>query len=179
MGVAGALTLASTAVSAYGQYQQGQQQAQAAEYNAAVARQQAEASREAGKLEAARIRKQKERLTGRQRAMYAKAGVTMEGSPMEVMLDSATDAEMDALITEYNYETQARQAGSQASMSQWRAGVYERTGTQRAGATLLQGVSTAYGGFGGGGVAGPTGSYNVGYGQGSYPGGYSGMGGLK
>jgi predicted nucleotide-binding protein (sugar kinase/HSP70/actin superfamily) len=133
--------LLATGLTAFGQIQQGQQQAQAASYNAAVARQKAQAARQAGELEAERIRKQKERLTGRQKALYAKSGVTFSGSPMEVMIDSATNAEMDALITEYNYSVEASQAESQASMSRYRAGVYQRTGYMRAGQTLLTGAS--------------------------------------
>jgi uncharacterized protein involved in type VI secretion and phage assembly len=133
--------LLATGLTAFGQIQQGQQQAQAASYNAAVARQKAQAARQAGELEAEKIRKQKERLTGRQKALYAKAGVTFSGSPMEVMIDSATDAEMDALITEYNYSVEASQAESQAQISNWRAKTYRSSSWTRAGATLLTGAS--------------------------------------
>lgn len=171
--------LLALGLTAAGQITEGYQQAQAAEYNAAVARQKAQAARKAGKLEADRIRKQRERLTGRQKALYAKAGVTFSGSPMEVMIDSATNYEMDALITEYNYEVEARQSESQAQISNWRAKTYRSNSWKRAGATLLQGASSSSGLFNKASVADPTGSYNVGYGKGYYPGGYSGMSGLK
>lgn len=144
MGVEGALLASSTIMGVGGSIMQGQQQAQAAEYNAAVARQKAQAAKQAGELEASRIREAGEKLTGSQRAMYAKSGVTFSGSPMEVMIDSATENEMDALITEYNYSVQASQAESEAEIAKWRAKTYKTNSYMRAGQTLLQGASAGY-----------------------------------
>jgi len=143
MGATTALLAASTAMGVGGSLIQGQQQAQAAEYNAAVARQQAEAARVAGELEAERIRIAGEKLTGQQKAMYAKSGVTFAGSPMEVMIDSATQNEMDALMTEYNYAIQASQAESEAALAEWRAKTAVTSSYMRAGTTLLQGASSS------------------------------------
>jgi len=92
---------------------QGAYQGAVAEYNAAVARSQALALETVADIDIARQRKIATRLRGTQVAGYAKAGVKLEGSPLEVMIDSAAEAEKDIAITRYNAKIGILQAGSQ------------------------------------------------------------------
>lgn len=122
-----ALMVASTAVSTIGAISQANAAAQAAEYNAAVARQEAAA-------EEARRRREAERQMGQIRAGRAKSGVTVEGSPLIVLADSAMEAEIDALNARWTGETSAKLYKMEARSAR-RAGIYN------AGASLLSGAS--------------------------------------
>jgi len=93
---------------------QGKETNIANEYNAAVARANAEAIKASSEIDIQKQLKAKGALRGAQVAGYAKAGVRLEGSPLEVMIDSAAQAELDIAITEYNAKTSASQAEYQA-----------------------------------------------------------------
>ena len=125
---------------AYGQYKESKSAAQAEAYNAALARQQADAAGKSAELELWRARKQAEAFLGTQRASYAKAGVRSDfGSPLEVMSDSAGELELDALITQYNIKTQQNQYLSQAALSDWSAKNFKMMSMLRPAVTLLTG----------------------------------------
>ena len=94
------LSLVGTGISAFGSLQEGKQIQQADEYNAQLALEQ-------GEMDVFQIEKEEAGLTSTQKAMYAKAGVTMSGSPLEVMLQSATNYEMDKATAKYNAESKA------------------------------------------------------------------------
>lgn len=89
---------------------QGKETSIANEYNAAVARANKEAIQVSAELDIQRQKKAAIRLRGEQVVGYAKAGVKLEGSPLEVMIDSAAQAELDMAITAYNAKTSASQA---------------------------------------------------------------------
>lgn len=100
-----ALTVASTAVTAYGQYQQGKAQeanlkyqADLQEYNAKVAENNAILSRQAAEADADTIDRQRKVALAKQAAGFAAAGVTInEGSTLDVLGDTAAEFEMDRL----------------------------------------------------------------------------------
>ena len=99
------VALAGLATQLVGQYKAGQAaeaeaESQAAwnEYNAQLAEREATEAQEAAAYEEKKFRKGGERLKARQRALYAKAGVTPEGSPLEKMEETAYELEMDALM---------------------------------------------------------------------------------
>jgi hypothetical protein len=62
-------------------------------------RAQADAEDRQAREQADRIRKEKDRVLGLQRAQYAKAGVTTEGSPLAVLADTASIFEMQVADT--------------------------------------------------------------------------------
>lgn len=107
-----------------GQYQAGraaeaQAESEAAmrEYNAQLAEREAAEAQEAAAYEEKKFRKGGERLKARQRALYAKAGVTPEGSPLEVMEQTAVELETDALMIrrggQLGYQRYTAEAGLQ------------------------------------------------------------------
>ena len=169
--------IAGTGMQIYGAISQGQQQKQAEDYNAQVARQQAEAYRnklpiieyqkevvtEKGKLEEYRKRRAARFLRSEQVALYGKAGVQLTGSPLEVIIDSASQAELDIMIDKYNTrldlynldieaynaEVGARRAESEAQYKSYLGKQYQREGYFKAAQTLLtsaSGYAMKYGG---------------------------------
>lgn len=105
-----------------GQYEAGkaaesQAESEAAwnEYNAQLAEREAREAQEVAAYEEKKLRKGGERLKARQRVLYAKAGVTPEGSPLEVMEQTASELEMDALMIrrggQLGYQRYTAQAG--------------------------------------------------------------------
>ena len=84
-------------------------------FNAAMAQLQGRMKRLTANVEIKNIRKQAQVLFSTQRALYAKAGVKMEGSPAEVMMGSLKEAELDAIYLDisatYNVGLAETQAG--------------------------------------------------------------------
>ncbi len=97
-------------------------QGEASRYNAAVARQQGVAIQQAAAFEEDKQRKKGLQLLGTQQALYGKAGVTMEGTPLEVMSQTAADIEKEILGTRYNYDVQRWRTLSEADQYDYMAG---------------------------------------------------------
>lgn len=138
-----------TVASAYASWRAGEQQAAAAKFNAELALGQAFTERAKHQLEEKRHRERTRRLLARQKSLYLKAGVTMEGTPLDVITETATEAERDAILI------QASGAGaylegiaSKAMWSQYGKGARE-AGYLRAGTTLLTGAGRGLAAYGG------------------------------
>lgn len=76
---------------------QGKQQQDIQNRNAQLAEQKAEAERVAAEAEALKFETQGEALKSRQRALFAKSGVELRGSPLSVIADTAQNLEADRL----------------------------------------------------------------------------------
>jgi hypothetical protein len=142
------IAAASSLFSGLSQSSAMRSQAAAADYNASIAQQQAASIRTAGNLEIERKRREGQRLLGRQEALYNKAGVTMEGTPLDVMAETAADLEFDELIRKYNIEIGASRAESEARQyrfmgerSRGLAGSAIMGGALKAGTSLLTGLT--------------------------------------
>ena len=133
-----ATAIAGTGTAAVGQYQQGQAQKQAAEFNAAIARNQAIAARQKAAFDAKRQRSATADLLARQRAAIAKAGVALEGTPLELLEATAEAGELDAQTIIYGGELQSAGFRSQSELS--RLAAASSGGVLGAGATLLTGI---------------------------------------
>ena len=75
----------------------GAAQAAIAERNALLAERQAEAEQQAAAAEAKIQREAGEELLARQRALFAKGGVELRGTPLSVVVDTAEKLEADRL----------------------------------------------------------------------------------
>jgi hypothetical protein len=121
----------------------GIQEKKAQEYNARVAEQQAEATRIGMRLTEYQKRKQYGYIFGTQRAGYAKAGVkTTTGSPLDVMLDSIANAELDIAIDRFNTEVQAMGYESEAELRRYYGKQALYGSIARGGMTLLKAGAT-------------------------------------
>lgn len=119
------LTAGGSILSAFGDIMAGDESQQADEYNAGLALEQ-------GQFEVQDLNTGEADTLSTQRAMYAKAGVTQSGSPMDTALNTATNFEMDKQITTYN-------AASQANMDEYEGKVAVQQGDFKAAGALLQG----------------------------------------
>ena len=103
-----------------------------ADFNAAMAGLQGRMTRLSADIEIKNIRERALSLYSTQRAGYARAGVKMEGSPIEVMQSSLQDAELDAIYTnisaEYNISLSKTQAGIYKTEAQAQSDIYKMQG---------------------------------------------------
>ena len=145
--------LASTAMQAAGSIIEGRNQQISAKFNAELAQRQAEAYGKQAELEKYRIERRKRQLMGKQRALYAKAGVRLEGSPLEVLADTEAQFELDKAIVEYNKRLNVGRYKAQASMYKKMGKQALMSGIIKAGTTLLTSFAAmspnapAYGSF--------------------------------
>ena len=169
-GTAAAVSLAGTAVSAYGMIQQGQAQASQANFQAGVARnnaiiaqQQATRARQQAAIDEQDFRRQQGDLMASRRALMGGGGVESgAGSPLAVSSDFAGETELNALRIANMGEVEANRLQQEVMNQQAQAGLFGMQGRQavtgsyyRAGGTLLSGIGKSIGGFkspsGGGG----------------------------
>lgn len=113
---------------------QGQFNARVQARNAAVARDQAAA-------EIARQRIAARKTIGSMRAAYAASGVTVEGSPLDVLEESAAAAELDTQTLRYRGELRAQGAEIGASLENYKGNEAQRAG-------WISAAGTIFGGFG-------------------------------
>lgn len=146
-----AMAIGGSVISAVGSISQGNAALASAEgmraaenYNAAVLTQEADQISRSADLDIARQRKSAASLKSKQRALYGKAGVLLEGSPTEVIVDSAAQAEMDISITKINADTEKRAKLSDAAYRTYLGENYLAEGQQaqnmgyfKAGSTIL------------------------------------------
>ncbi|MCM8784562.1 MAG: hypothetical protein NC818_07375 [Candidatus Omnitrophica bacterium] len=131
------LIVAGAGMEIASQYQQARAYQEQAEYNARVAELQAQQVERAQKLEEYRLNRAKEALLGKQRALYAKAGVSLEGSPLEVLADTEAQYQLDLSVSRYNADVQKRRLGYEAGYQRYAGKQYMRAGYLGMGTTLL------------------------------------------
>lgn len=152
-----ALSAIGTGVAMYGQMQQAdaasaaaKYQAQVAANNATIAKQNADATIEAGKVAEQQQRMKTAALIGSQRAAMAANGVRLDsGSALDIQSDTATMGELDALTVRNNaarqawaYEAQATNFNAQSQLSNAQAGWAQSAGLVSGAGTLLGGASS-------------------------------------
>ena len=140
----GAAAIGGLGLGIFGTLQQGRQEADWYNYNAALDLQRAGQERVAAGQEAQMIRKGGREIIEAGRAEYAAGGVTERGTPSIVAEYSAEQIEIDALATERAGGQRARYAESQAKLSKLRGKAARRTSYWQAGSTLLSGGSEIY-----------------------------------
>ncbi|UXN73373.1 hypothetical protein N8D56_21235 [Devosia sp. A8/3-2] len=98
------------------------QQANAYNTQAAFADRQAGMELERGNYEATRAREQNDRKLAGMRGAYLSSGVALEGSPTEVIADSATRASLDEQAIRYGARVQAGNMQFEARQARANAG---------------------------------------------------------
>jgi hypothetical protein len=136
-----------TAVTAYGQYQQGQAQERAANYNAAVQERNAQIAKQNAEYDAERQSSKLRRAIGSQRAAVMASGIQMEGTALDLQADTVQQGEMDRLAILYGGEISSQNSKSEAELSRMQGKAAAQAGTTAAFGTVL-------GGFGNVGVSG-------------------------
>ena len=141
--VAAIASLAGTGISAISQIEQGQKQQSWYNYNAAVARQQAEASRKAADYEATQKEKAGEAFKARQRTLFLKSGVELSGTPESTIIGTAEEIARDAAAIRYKGEIGGLQSESSATLSQMQGGIANAAGTSAGIGSLLTGAASS------------------------------------
>lgn len=88
----------------------------AADYNAAVAEQDARLAREAGAAAGERTARQGRLLASKQAASYLTSGVGLSGSPLDVIAADNARSETDALYDIYNANIRSGQLNAEANL---------------------------------------------------------------
>ena len=133
--------LASAAAGAGGQIFAADSERRASNYNADVMDQEAFAAKDKAKAEEDAHRESVKRILSTQRALFAKSGVDMSGSPLLVMEDTARQGELDALTIRYGGDVAAARARSQANLMRMQGADKMTAGYIGAGTTLLTGAT--------------------------------------
>jgi len=136
-------SLIGTGVQAYSSMKQGQAAEQAANYNANVARQNAIAAKNQAVEDERSFRVQTRQALGDIRSGYAASGVTLEGSPEDVLYQSASNAELDALKIRHGGELKAMGYENSAALSIMEGANARESGYLSAAGMLLQGSANA------------------------------------
>lgn len=147
------LLIASTAMQAVGAIQQGnaaadnyRQQAAAADYNAAVSRNQAEAARIASTSEQTAQNRKARQMAGLQRAAAAQSGLGFTGSNLDVIERSETLAELDQLNLAYEGNLRANGFLAQADLDDFSARVSRKNASSAKQAGLFKSATSVVGG---------------------------------
>lgn len=141
-------TVVAAAVSAYGAYEAGQQAEAQAKYQSKIARNQAQAAKNAAEVAEQNRRERDRRIMAEQRALVGGSGLSTEGAPLLVMLDSAKEAELDAIRLRYGGSLQSGGFLDQAKLFQFQGRQAAQAGTTQAGTTLITGATSAVGTYG-------------------------------
>lgn len=142
------------AVSVVSAISQANQQKKAANYNAAMAQQQAVAAQQQAAAQADMQRRRANIQMGKMEANYAASGLSMEGSPMEIMEQSARDAQLDQMNIIYGGGLRATGYQNTAALETAAGKNAQTSGYLKAGSTLLSSASSWGGGSSGYGNAG-------------------------
>lgn len=110
---------ASGAMSSGSGFAGGYAGSQAAKDNAKAAGYEAATTGQLGEIRAASLQRRNRLLAGEQIAGYGASGVTLEGSPSDVLTQDAVQGELDALMA--SYEAQSRVQALRYESKQYRA----------------------------------------------------------
>ena len=131
------------ATGAVGAVMQGQATSASAKFNQQTALQNATIARQLADEEAERIRTESRRAQGAIRAATGASGIRLEGSPLDVLADSAVEGELAALTAQFRGTLQVRGFEAEAAI----AGVQRREARRQTvigvGSSLLAGGQQA------------------------------------
>ena len=150
-----AAIIAGTALSAIGAIQssraqaaQLETQAQADDFNATMADRQATATAQATSANEDALRRQNRVALGEQRAALSQGGFDLSGSANDIIQESRTNAEMDALNLRYEGRLKRMGLLSEATLNRYQAagsrnniGAVKKAGYISAGASILGGAA--------------------------------------
>ena len=131
------LGLVGKGVEGVGQLIGARQEIETGEFNATVLKERSQAERSSQVL----LEEQKRRILknriGTQISLFAKSGVKLTGSPIDVLTDSIANAEMDIAIDRFNSEVAARGFETEAEIERFTARQKATTARFKAGRSFL------------------------------------------
>jgi hypothetical protein len=143
--------VAGLATSAVGSIAAGNAANNAANYNAAVDRNNSIQAQNAADAQSVVQDQNTKAKLGAQKVAYAASGVDPNtGTPLDVMTNTAVQGKLDALTLRYGGQVQGLRDQSAATIAEYQGQQAQLAGDLNAGSTLLTGgaqVGKAYGGF--------------------------------
>ena len=139
-----AMMAAGTVVSAYSAYQQGKMQRDLNNYNAQIAENNKILAEQKYALDLKEHQKRYRRLLGKQRVSYAKSGVAIEGSAIDVIEEGAIDSAWQVAIMKYNRDVKKAGYTASATRSRFVGDSAYYTAKWNTAGTLLTGGSQTY-----------------------------------
>lgn len=121
--IAATLAVAATAISTTAGVVQGNQQKAMANYQRQVNEQNAQASRQAAQAKIVNQRRAAKFTYGAQLARLGGMGALAEGSPLDIMGQSAGQEKYDEMVTDYEGEVQAINFQQKAALNKYQADV--------------------------------------------------------
>lgn len=134
---------AAAVFSAVGALSSGNAASSAAEYNARLAERNAQISRDQAAADAEQQQRHARLVIGTARAGYGASGITLEGSPLDVLAMSASNAELDRQSILYRGELRGMGYDSEAALDRQRASTANTQGFFGAASALLTGGAKA------------------------------------
>lgn len=135
--------IASTAIGVTATVVQTKQQKAVANYQRQVNEQNAKASREAAQAKIENQRRQAKFTYGSQLARLGGMGALAEGSPLDIMGQSAGQQEYDNMVTEYEGEVQSIQFQQQAALNKYEADIAQYNMGLNIAGQITKGVASA------------------------------------
>ena len=137
------LALGGGVLGALGSYRQGQYAQAEANFNASQLRIDAQIAQQNAFDQARQLREQGRFLQGAQRTRTAISGVRMEGTPLEIMAETAAKVQRDQVKIQAEGVWQAQNLRTQAKFTQQQGAAAAQAGTIGAFAGLLSGGAGA------------------------------------
>lgn len=134
-----------SAFSALSALQQGRTAQGNAALQAELFSREAAQRRQASEADAEMFRRRQDRLQGTLRARVGGSGVTMEGTPLMVAEDIASEAELQRLRILHGGIADESRLESQAGLSRFSGAAARQQGNLRAGSYLLRGAGQLFG----------------------------------
>jgi hypothetical protein len=142
------VAVVAAGVGAYAAHEQAQAQKEATDYNAKVARNQALLAQYAADQRAKQAADRHRRLLSAQRVAAGVSGITTEGSPLAVMMDTAAEAAYQENLIRYGGQQQSEGFLAEASLQGFYGQQALKTGQINVGRSLLSGASGVAGAYG-------------------------------
>ena len=139
------LMAVSTAMSAVGAIREGNAAEATAEAQAQIAEQQAQAQRNVGQFQVAQERRAQRQALGQQMAQLGSQGTALTGQPIDLLADSAKQAELALQAIRFESEIAARNQESRAALTRFEGRQARSDGIFKAGTALLSGATSIAG----------------------------------
>lgn len=127
----------SGVVQGVGQLVNAREEVEVGTFNANILNQRAQAERSSQDLLEIQKRKVLKKQVGTQIALVGKSGIQFSGSPIDVITDSISNAELDISIDRFNSEVTARGFETEAELKKFEARQRSRVSTARASTSFL------------------------------------------
>jgi hypothetical protein len=139
-----ALAVGGAAFTALGAISSGNAAKAAGDYNAALYERNAQIAEQNAKVQEDRQRRLSAMRAGANRAAVGASGISLEGSPLDILESNAAQEELDALMIRWNGQNEATGLRASGALQRAQGANAQRQGYMTAGSAILLGAARAY-----------------------------------